>query len=197
MYAYNDEHLINGAMEFNKSELFPTYKLIIGKPGSSFAYEIAKSVGLPAKVLDKAKRNAGEGAKEIDELLNDLQEEKRMYEKKLRENEKEKLNLQRLIKSYENAYGDLEIKRKKLKMEKKEVKLNELNLSEIELNKLIKEIKEEKKLEEKLEEAEKLAQKLKEQKKTVVENIGDLKDCLLYTSPSPRDQRGSRMPSSA
>ena len=176
MYAYNDVHLINGAMEFNKAELMPTYKLVLGKPGSSFAYEIAKSVGLPEKVLNKAKTNAGEGAKEIDELLNDLQEEKRMYEKRLRENEKEKQNLQRLIKSYENAYGDLEIKRKKLKMEKKEVKLNELNLSEIELNKIIKQLKEEKKLEE----AEKLVQKLKSQKKEVVENIDELKEEIFY-----------------
>jgi len=176
MYAYNETSLVNGAMEFNKTELQPTYKLIIGKPGSSFAYEIARGVGLPDKVLNKAKKNAGEGAKELDELLNDLQEEKRLYEKRLRENEKEKQNLQRLIKSYENAYGDLEMKKKKLKMEKKEVKLNELNLSEIELNKLIKQLKEEKKLEE----AEKLQQKLKAQKKEVVEKIDDLKEEIYY-----------------
>ncbi len=176
MYAYNNPNLINGAMEFNKKELYPTYKLIIGKPGSSFAYEIAKSVGLPENVLKKAKRNAGEGAKEIDELLNDLQEEKRMYEKRLRENENEKAKLQKLIESYENAYGDLEFKRKKLKMEKKEVKLNELNLHEIELNKVIKELKEEKKLKD----AQRLAAKLKDQKKEVVERIDDLKEEIYY-----------------
>jgi len=176
MYAYNSPNLINGAMEFNKEELFPTYKLILGKPGSSFAYEIAKSVGLPANILNKAKKNAGEGAKEIDDLLNDLQEEKRMYEKRLAANEKEKENLQRLIRSYESAYGDLEIKKKKLKLEKKEVKLNELNLNETELNKLIKELKEERKLEK----AEALAKKLKEQKKEVVENLGGLKEEIYY-----------------
>lgn len=176
MYAYNSPNLINGAMEFNKEELFPTYRLILGKPGSSFAYEIAKSVGLSEKILKKAKNNAGEGAKEIDDLLNDLQEEKRMYEKRLAENEKEKQKLQRLIKSYENAYGDLEIKKKKLKLEKKEVKLNELNLNQTELNILIKELKEERKLEK----AEELAKKLKETKQEVVENLGGLKEEIYY-----------------
>ncbi len=183
MYAYNSPNLINGAMEFNKEELFPTYKLILGKPGSSFAYEIAKSVGLSEKILNKAKNNAGEGAKEIDDLLNDLQEEKRMYEKRLAENEKEKQKLQRLINSYENAYGDLEFKKKKLKLEKKEVKLNELNVNETELNKLIKELKEERKKEKAevlVQKAEALSKKIKEQKEEVYENLDGLKEEIYY-----------------
>ncbi len=176
MYAYENKELLNGAMEFNKEKLAPTYRLAVGKPGSSFAYEIARGVGLPDRVLKNAQKNAGIGAKELDELLNELQEEKRVYEKRLAENELEKLQLQKLINSYQTAFGDLEFKRKKLKMEKKEIKLNELNSAKAELDQMIKELKKEKRLEE----LEKKVEKIKVQKQEVVENITELKEEIYY-----------------
>ncbi len=177
MYAYKNTGLLNGAMEFNKEELKPTYKLNVGKPGSSFAFEIAENAGLPGHVLRNAQKNAGAGTKSVEQLLVDLQEEKRQYEAKLSENKKEKERLQKLIKSYESAFGDLEFKRKKLKMEKKELKLSEMNASELELKTLIKQLKEEKKLED----AKELAEKLKQERQEVVGQINDLKEEVFYS----------------
>jgi len=176
MFAYENKELLNGAMEFNKEKLQPTYKLAVGKPGSSFAYEIARGVGLPERVLKNAQKNAGIGAKELDELLNELQEEKRVYEKRLAENELEKLQLQKLINSYQSAFGDLEFNRKKLKMEKKAIKLNELNSAKAELDQLIKELKKERKLEE----VQKKLDKIKIEKEAVIENVTELKEEIYY-----------------
>jgi len=172
MYAYKYKGMLNGAMEFDKVNLKPTYRLSTGKPGSSYAFEIANKAGIPEKVLKYAKNEAGANTKAVDQLLIDLQEEKRKYENQLANIQKEKESLERLIKSYENAFGDLELKRKRMKMEKKQLKLKDVNESKRELNELIKDLRKEKKLDK----AEELAQQLKVVQTDLVEELEVIKD---------------------
>ena len=73
VFAFKTKGIVNGAMHFDQEKLQPTYELIVGKPGSSFAFEIAEKVGLPKKLLHFAKKNAGVNLRAMDKLINDLQ----------------------------------------------------------------------------------------------------------------------------
>jgi DNA mismatch repair protein MutS2 len=77
IFASNTEGIENASMLFNNVEMKPLYQLEIGKPGSSYAFEIAQKIGLPANVLNLAKNKISEGQKKVDTLLVDLEREKR------------------------------------------------------------------------------------------------------------------------
>ena len=146
-FAFKSANILNGAMQFDKDELQPTFKLKVGQPGSSFAYEIANKIGLPKAILNYAKNLTGKDNNKVDRLLIDLQHEKKVLEEKLLENYDESYRLNKLIKNYESMKNDLSIMRKKHKLEAKEKTYLNLSESERELQKLISEIKKEKNLE--------------------------------------------------
>ena len=77
IFASNTEGIENASMLFNNVEMKPLYQLEIGKPGSSYAFEIAQKIGLPVNVLNLAKNKISEGQKKVDTLLVDLEREKR------------------------------------------------------------------------------------------------------------------------
>jgi len=77
IFASNTEGIENASMLFNNVEMKPLYQLEIGKPGSSYAFEIAQKIGLPVSVLNLAKNKISEGQKKVDTLLVDLEREKR------------------------------------------------------------------------------------------------------------------------
>ncbi|WPU96298.1 endonuclease MutS2 [Mucilaginibacter sabulilitoris] len=77
IFASNTEGIENASMLFNNVEMKPLYQLEIGKPGSSYAFEIAQKIGLPSNVLNLAKNKISEGQKKVDTLLVDLEREKR------------------------------------------------------------------------------------------------------------------------
>ncbi|WP_420150403.1 endonuclease MutS2 [Spirosoma sp.] len=74
--------LINGAMRFDGEHLEPLYQLEIGRPGSSFAFEIAQKIGLPKGVIDRAKEKLGNQQVSFEKLLKELDIEKRVFSEK-------------------------------------------------------------------------------------------------------------------
>ena len=74
--------LINGAMRFDGEHLEPLYQLEIGRPGSSFAFEIAQKIGLPKDVIDRAKEKLGNQQVSFEKLLKELDIEKRVFSEK-------------------------------------------------------------------------------------------------------------------
>ncbi|MBL7751106.1 MAG: DNA mismatch repair protein MutS, partial [Chitinophagaceae bacterium] len=93
--------IVNGAMAFNEKSLLPLYKLIIGKPGSSYTFSIAERIGLDRRLIDKARSLVDEDHFRLDKLLNRTEQDLREVEKKekelnrlLRENEKLKTEMQ-------------------------------------------------------------------------------------------------------
>lgn len=147
MYGYNTKGIANAAMIFDQKELVPTYKMQQGKPGSSFAFEIANKIGLPKQIVNYAKNKSGKHVKAVDDLLSDLQNERKVLEEKLEKAEKEKQDLQRLLSQYNVLHNEYEFKKKKLKSDIKENNLRKLDLESKELKKLIKELRKEKNLE--------------------------------------------------
>jgi DNA mismatch repair protein MutS2 len=102
--ANHTQGIINGAMQFDEVNLLPMYKLIIGKPGSSYTFAIAERIGLPKSLINRARKLVDEDHFKLDKLLNrteqDLQhldKEKLQLHKMLRENEKLKKEMEQVL----------------------------------------------------------------------------------------------------
>jgi DNA mismatch repair protein MutS2 len=85
LFASETEGFVNGAMLFDNHTMSPLYKLNIGQPGSSFAFEIARKIGLPEDVLRNASDKLGEDHMNFDKHLRDLVRDKRYWEEKRRQ----------------------------------------------------------------------------------------------------------------
>ncbi|ABB23335.1 endonuclease MutS2 [Pelodictyon luteolum] len=73
-YAHSREGVVNGAMEFDRRALQPTFRFIKGVPGSSFAFAMMQRMGFPPAMVREAESAIGEGHRGLEELLEDLQE---------------------------------------------------------------------------------------------------------------------------
>lgn len=104
--------LVNGAMLFDSKEMQPLYKLQIGKPGSSFAFEIAKKIGFPNNVLNNAKNKSGGKHVRFDQQLQQLEIDKIKLEKQLQKAETADVNLSQLIEKYTELAKNLEKEKK-------------------------------------------------------------------------------------
>jgi DNA mismatch repair protein MutS2 len=98
--------MMNGAMAFDEKNLTPLYKLIIGKPGSSYTFSIAERIGLPRSLINKARQLVDEDHFRLDKLLNrteqdlqDIHAERKNLEKLLKENEKLKKEMEHVMNS--------------------------------------------------------------------------------------------------
>ncbi len=96
--------IINGAMQFDEKNLLPLYKLIVGKPGSSYTFSIAERIGLDKRLIQKARRLVDEDHFTLDKLLNrteqDLQKidtDKKELQRLLRENERLKKEMEQVM----------------------------------------------------------------------------------------------------
>lgn len=124
LFASDTSGLENASMLFDNLQLRPMYILEVGKPGSSYAFEIAQKIGLPHHVINSAKNKIGVNQKKVDTLLVDLERDKK-------EVLDAKLNLQRqerkagiLLRENEELKSFLEENKKELIREaKKEAKM--------------------------------------------------------------------------
>jgi len=98
--------IINGAMAFDEKNLMPVYKLIIGKPGSSYTFSIAERIGLEPRIINRAKQLVDEDHFRLDKLLNRTEQD-------LQAIEKEKKELQHLLKENERMRKEMDALMKK------------------------------------------------------------------------------------
>ncbi|MBM7653086.1 endonuclease MutS2 [Neobacillus cucumis] len=84
-YGYNREGVLNASVEFNVETLSPTYKLLLGVPGRSNAFEISKRLGLNERVIDAARSHVSEDTNQIDKMIASLEESKRQAEREHQE----------------------------------------------------------------------------------------------------------------
>ncbi len=182
IYAHKTPGIVNASMTFDKDNLTPTYELRVGKPGSSYAFEIAQKSGLSKEVLKYAKHRVGRNEKAVDQLLVDLQREKQELEVQLEQSKAKAKALERLMKNYEYLHRDMEYRRKKQKLELKEQKLQQTAQENKQLEKLIRELKENQKIsdQKKVEEAKKIATQVRAEKKKITEEVVSLKEEIYY-----------------
>jgi DNA mismatch repair protein MutS2 len=175
-FAFNNEGLVNGHMVFNTDSLSPTYQMRIGRPGSSYAFEIADKSGLPKKIINYARRKVGDKIHNFDEMLVDLQKERKELEEAKKAMEAQQKQLDQLIKNYEFAHRELEFGRKKLKLQVKEQQMVDTQQTQKELQKLIRELREAENKQKARERAEALLAEEKESKEVLEEKVETIKD---------------------
>ena len=81
-YASNTDGIANGAMMFDVQQIRPLFRLEQGKPGSSFAVEIARKIGLPEEIIRAASEKAGSDHINIEKQLREIARDKRYWEQK-------------------------------------------------------------------------------------------------------------------
>ncbi len=119
VFADKHEGLINGAMRFDGDKLEPLYELEMGRPGSSFALEIAHKIGLPKAVIDRAKAKIGTHQVNFEKLLKELDIEKKVFSERNVENATKERKLAQTLKEYTELKNQLDNEKKKLLNEAK------------------------------------------------------------------------------
>ncbi|SEM36545.1 DNA mismatch repair protein MutS2 [Mesobacillus persicus] len=100
-YGYNREGVVNASVEFDVESLSPTYKLLIGVPGRSNAFEISKRLGLSDSVIDTAKGYISADSNQVETMIASLETSKRIAER-----EAEEAN--ELLKAADKLHKDLQ-----------------------------------------------------------------------------------------
>jgi DNA mismatch repair protein MutS2 len=93
--------ILNAAMQFDEVNLQPLYKLVIGKPGSSYTFAIAERIGLSPKLITRARNLVEEDHFKLDKLLNRTEQDLQLLDK-------EKKQLNRLMKENEKLKKEME-----------------------------------------------------------------------------------------
>ncbi|MBP5742134.1 MAG: Smr/MutS family protein, partial [Paludibacteraceae bacterium] len=114
LLADNNPGIVNGAMLFDTRYLQPLYVMMIGKPGSSFAFEIAKKIGFPHEILDSAAEISGREHLDFDQQLQQLEIEKKEVRKKEYELKVADKLLDEIVTKYKNHLAEIEKKKKQL-----------------------------------------------------------------------------------
>lgn len=120
IFAHDHNHAVNGSMEFDQDTLSPTYRFKKGVPGSSYAFEIAERMQLQHHLLEKARLLLGEGKRDMETLIAEL-------EAKTQEAEQLKKKYDKLKSGTEQARRRYEEKRSAIEKEKKEIREKALN----------------------------------------------------------------------
>lgn len=119
-FASSAEGIENGAMLYDNHRMEPLFQLQMGKPGSSFAFEIARKIGMPESILEEATQKVGKDHINFDKHLRDIVRDKRYWESKRQRIRKVERSLDELADKYEHDLGDLASQRKQILAEAKE-----------------------------------------------------------------------------
>ena len=107
-YAMENDRVMNASVEFDVETLSPTYKLEIGTPGKSNAFEISKRLGLSEKILTKAKSLIGEDTQNINKILEEIEDDKAEIEAKNRQIENYRREIQSIKDKLRNKSKELD-----------------------------------------------------------------------------------------
>ncbi|MDE7154201.1 MAG: Smr/MutS family protein [Muribaculaceae bacterium] len=113
-FAEETPGLVNGSMLYDRHLMQPMFKLSIGNPGSSFALEIARKIGLPSAILTEAERIVGSDYINLDKYLLDITRDKRYWENKRTEIHRKEKQLQSVIDRYQEDADKLREKRQEI-----------------------------------------------------------------------------------
>lgn len=141
-YAEDNEGVINGAMLYDRHEMRALFQLQIGNPGSSFAVEIARKIGLPEEVIADASEIVGSEYIQSDKYLQDIVRDKRYWETKRQNIRKREKQMEDTIALYEKELAELEKNRKEILKKAKEEAERLLQESNAKIENTIRTIKE-------------------------------------------------------
>ena len=141
-FANENEGVINGAMLYDRHLMQPLFTLSIGNPGSSFAVEIARKIGLPEEVIAHASEKVGGDYINMDKYLQDIARDKRYWARKRDEIRREAKRLEQITSDYESNMEDVNKQKKEILSSAKEEATRLLSDSNARIENTIREIRE-------------------------------------------------------
>ncbi len=119
-FASSAEGIENGAMLYDSQNMNPLFQLEIGKPGSSFAFEIARKIGLPESILEKATEKIGKKHIDFDRNLRQINRDKRYWETKRKKIRRVEKLTDEMAENYETELKETQKLRKEILKKAKE-----------------------------------------------------------------------------
>ncbi len=119
-FAEDTQGIVNGAMLYDRHMMQPLFKLSIGNPGSSFAIEIARKIGLPEDVIADASEKVGSDYIDMDKYLQDIVRDKRYWENKRQNIRHREKQLEEITQRYADNLQEIEKERKRILKEAKQ-----------------------------------------------------------------------------
>ena len=116
-FAHKLDQSVNAAMQFDLKSLSPLFKLEIGVPGSSYAFDISQRLGLNENILKRARTLLGSSHDELDSMINDLTKKRQEIDEKLKKLSLKESEVEGLKALYQTRSDDLKKKRKKYETE--------------------------------------------------------------------------------
>ena len=141
-FAEDTPGVVNGAMLYDRHLMQPLFKLAIGNPGSSFAIEIARKIGLPEDVIADASAKVGQDYINMDKYLQDIVRDKRYWEGKRQNIRQREKRLEEVIAKYEKDLDEVSSQRKEIVREAKAEASRILSDANAKIENTIREIKE-------------------------------------------------------
>ena len=160
-FAEDHEGVVNGAMLYDRHDMRALFQLQIGNPGSSFAVEIARKIGLPEDVIADASEIVGSEYIQSDKYLQDIVRDKRYWETKRQNIRRREKQMEETIARYERELEELDRSRKEILKKAKEDAGRLLEESNARIENTIRTIKE--------------AQAEKERTREVRQNLADFR----------------------
>jgi len=134
--------LVNASLEFDRKNLQPTFRLKVGHPGSSYAIEIARRLGLPQEMAQQAAHILGTGERSLDQLIEKLDNDLDALQRRKRELDDRLAKAQSLEDRYRSKETELEKKEQDLSRRYVEKMERQLHEGKQEINRLVKELRE-------------------------------------------------------
>ena len=141
-FAEDTPGVVNGAMLYDRHLMQPLFKLSIGNPGSSFAVEIARKIGLPEEVIAEASAKVGADYINMDKYLQDIVRDKRYWESKRQNIRQREKKLEEIVGRYEQDLTDVNKQRKEIIREAKAEAQRILQEANARIENTVREIKE-------------------------------------------------------
>lgn len=142
IFADETPGIVNGAMLYDRGQMRPLFRLEVGRPGSSFALEIAHKIGLPNDVIEEAKRIVGSDYVNMDKYLQDISRDKRYWEQKRQKVHQQEKELEQKAQEYDEKQAELKQKRQEVMQKARDEASTLLQQANARIERTIKEIKE-------------------------------------------------------
>jgi Mismatch repair ATPase (MutS family) len=175
LYADGSRGVQNGAMQFDVNNIQPLFKLEQGTPGNSFAFELARKIGLPEDLIKDAETRAGAEFVNIERNLRKIARKNRVLDEKLARIKTTDKTLESLTDRYEKELGDIKMQKKKIIEEAKAEAQEIIDSANRQVEQTIREIKE--------------AQAEKERTRSARQGLNEFRSSLKETLESETDRR--------
>lgn len=178
LYAENKMGVSNASMMFDQENMEPTYELQVGRPGSSYALEMAYRIGLNKTIIQYAKERIGTKAGSFEELVNKLEKEKIVLQRKLSAAEEKEKRYRELSDEYKKLKQEFKENKQKMALQYKTQLENELKNYNKRFERTLSTLKKSKKSQEDI--ARELRSQLKKDSQRVQGEVENLKDKVVY-----------------